>query len=125
MTHYFDPPGWITDRTYELHKGGLSYDADRKQAEAEADDKFGAEEGSDLKSEPSELLRRSVTACNSPLMADERCALVLAGDSDAANAIDTQRAMRLMLTELNEAEDTYEAVLDEFGDCARCLRGAR
>jgi hypothetical protein len=47
MTHYIDPhPGWIRERTYELHQGGLSYDAARKQAEAEAeaDDKFGAEE---------------------------------------------------------------------------------
>jgi hypothetical protein len=25
--HIFDPrPGWITDRTYELHESGMSYD---------------------------------------------------------------------------------------------------
>ena len=45
MTEHIDPrPGWITDRTYELHESGLSYDEARKQAETEADDKFGAEE---------------------------------------------------------------------------------
>jgi len=45
MTEHIDPrPGWITDRTYELHESGLSYDAARKQAEAEADEKFGAED---------------------------------------------------------------------------------
>jgi hypothetical protein len=38
-------PGWIRDRTYELHQTDVSYDAARRQAEAEADDKFGAEEG--------------------------------------------------------------------------------
>jgi hypothetical protein len=38
MTHYLDPrPGWVRDRTYELHKSGLTYDAARKQAEAEFD----------------------------------------------------------------------------------------
>jgi hypothetical protein len=48
MTEHIDPrPGWITDRTYELHESGLSYDAARKQAEAEADEKFGAEENGD------------------------------------------------------------------------------
>lgn len=41
-----DPrPGWVRERTYELHEGGLSYDEARTQAEAEADDKFGAENG--------------------------------------------------------------------------------
>ena len=26
MTHYIDPrPGWLRQRTYELHKSGLSY----------------------------------------------------------------------------------------------------
>jgi hypothetical protein len=48
MTHHIDPrPGWIRDRTYELHQSGMSYDAARTQAEAEADDKFGAEENGD------------------------------------------------------------------------------
>jgi hypothetical protein len=43
MTDHIDPrPGWIRDRTYELHQSGLSYDAARRQAEA--DDKFGVEE---------------------------------------------------------------------------------
>jgi hypothetical protein len=53
MTHYIDPrPGWIRDRTYELHNSGLRWIDAREQADAEADDKFGAEEGSDLKSDP-------------------------------------------------------------------------
>jgi hypothetical protein len=42
MTHHIDPrPGWVRQRTYELHQSGLSYDAGRTQAEAEADNKFG------------------------------------------------------------------------------------
>jgi hypothetical protein len=45
MTGHIDPrPGWVRQRTYELQKSGLSYDAAHKQAEAEADDKFGSEE---------------------------------------------------------------------------------
>jgi hypothetical protein len=45
VTHYIDPrPGWITDRTFELHSSGLSYDAARRQAEGEADEKFGVED---------------------------------------------------------------------------------
>jgi|GEM_PF-6307638 len=45
MTNPIDPrPGWIRERTYELHQSGLSYDAARRQAEAEADDKIGGEE---------------------------------------------------------------------------------
>jgi hypothetical protein len=40
-----DPrPGWVRQRTYELHQSGLSYDAALEQANTEADDKFGAEE---------------------------------------------------------------------------------
>lgn len=43
MTNHIDPgPGWVRQRTYELHKSGLSWIAAREQAEAEADDKFGA-----------------------------------------------------------------------------------
>ncbi|MCW2689881.1 MAG: hypothetical protein JWR37_4771 [Mycobacterium sp.] len=45
MAHYIDPrPGWIRERTYELHKSGLNWIGARKQAETEADDKFGTEE---------------------------------------------------------------------------------
>jgi hypothetical protein len=45
MSGPVDPrPGWIRQRTYELQGTGLSYDAARDQAEAEADDKFGSEE---------------------------------------------------------------------------------
>lgn len=43
-----DPrPGWVRQRTYELQKTGLSYDAAHRQAESEADDKFDAEENGD------------------------------------------------------------------------------
>lgn len=43
MTGPVDPrPGWIRQRTYELHKT-LSYDDARQQAEAEAEEKFGPE----------------------------------------------------------------------------------
>jgi len=42
MTHDIDPrPGWVRDRTYELHKSGLRWIDARTQAETEADDKFG------------------------------------------------------------------------------------
>ena len=45
MTEHIDPrPEWVRERTYELHQSGMSYDAARKQAEAEADEKFGAED---------------------------------------------------------------------------------
>jgi hypothetical protein len=44
MTGPIDPrPGWVRQRIYELQTSGLSYDAAREQAEAEADDKFGTE----------------------------------------------------------------------------------
>jgi hypothetical protein len=40
-----DPrPGWIRDRTYELHKSCLRWIDAREQAETEADEKFGGEE---------------------------------------------------------------------------------
>jgi hypothetical protein len=43
-----DPrPGWVRQRTYELHKSGLRWIDARKQAEAEAeaeaDEKFGGD----------------------------------------------------------------------------------
>jgi hypothetical protein len=45
MTGPVDPrPGWIRQRTYELHKSGLSWIGAHEQAEAEAEDKFGTEE---------------------------------------------------------------------------------
>jgi hypothetical protein len=48
MTDHIDPrPEWIRERTYELHQSGMSYDAARKQAEAEADDKFDEDENGD------------------------------------------------------------------------------
>jgi hypothetical protein len=38
-----DPrPGWIRERTYVLHKSGLSYDAAREQAEADVE--FGTDQ---------------------------------------------------------------------------------
>lgn len=45
-SHSHDPlhrsaPGWIRERTYELHKSRLSWIAAREQADTEADDKFG------------------------------------------------------------------------------------
>jgi hypothetical protein len=44
MTHHIDPrPGWVRQRTYELHQS-TSYDAARQQAEAEADEKFGGDD---------------------------------------------------------------------------------
>jgi hypothetical protein len=44
MTNYIDPrPSWVRQRTYELHKSGLSWIAARKQAESEADDKVGGD----------------------------------------------------------------------------------
>jgi hypothetical protein len=40
-----DPrPGWVRQRTRELHDSGLKWVEAREQAEAEADDKFAAEE---------------------------------------------------------------------------------
>jgi hypothetical protein len=43
-----DPrPGWVRQRTRELHQSGLGWIAARKQAEAEAGDKFGSEENGD------------------------------------------------------------------------------
>lgn len=43
-----DPrPGWVRQRTRELHQSGLGWIQARKQAETEADDKFGAEENGD------------------------------------------------------------------------------
>jgi hypothetical protein len=37
--HIFDPrPGWIRDRTYELHSSGLRWIDARQQAETEADE---------------------------------------------------------------------------------------
>ena len=45
MSGPIDPrPGWVRQRTQELHQSGLGWLAARKQAEAEADEKFGAEE---------------------------------------------------------------------------------
>ncbi|MDT5045124.1 MAG: hypothetical protein QOJ20_3672 [Mycobacterium sp.] len=45
MAGHIDPrPGWVRQRTYELHKSGLSWIAAREQAEAEADARFGPEE---------------------------------------------------------------------------------
>lgn len=41
-----DPrPGWVRQRTYELQQTGLSYDAARRQADAEADAEFAEENG--------------------------------------------------------------------------------
>jgi hypothetical protein len=41
-----DPrPGWIRQRTYELHESGMSYDEARKQAEAEAAEEFAEDNG--------------------------------------------------------------------------------
>lgn len=41
-----DPrPSWVRQRTFDLQGTGLSYDAARDQAESEADDKFGTENG--------------------------------------------------------------------------------
>lgn len=46
MTDHIDPrPAWVRERTYELHKSGLSYDAALTQAEAEADTEFSEENG--------------------------------------------------------------------------------
>jgi hypothetical protein len=46
MTEHFDERGnWIRDRIYELQNAGLSYDDARTQAETEAADKFGEENG--------------------------------------------------------------------------------
>jgi hypothetical protein len=40
-----DPrPSWVRQRTYELQLTGMRWVAAREQAEAEADDKFGAED---------------------------------------------------------------------------------
>jgi hypothetical protein len=48
MSNPIDPrPGWVRQRTFELQKSGLSYDAAHRQAESEADDKFGAEDNGD------------------------------------------------------------------------------
>lgn len=48
MTNPVDPrPGWVRQRTYELHQSGMAYPEARKQAETEADDKFGTEENGD------------------------------------------------------------------------------
>jgi hypothetical protein len=45
MTGHIDPrPGWVRERIFELQTDGLSYDAAHKQAEAEADERFGPEE---------------------------------------------------------------------------------
>jgi len=42
MTHHIDPrPGWVRQRTYELHKSGMSWENAHNQAEQEADEKFG------------------------------------------------------------------------------------
>jgi hypothetical protein len=44
MTDHIDPrPGWIRERTYELHKSGSSWTDARKRADTEADDKFGGD----------------------------------------------------------------------------------
>jgi hypothetical protein len=43
-----DPrPGWVRDRTYELHDSGLRWIDAREQANAEADEKFGTGEDAD------------------------------------------------------------------------------
>jgi hypothetical protein len=41
-----DPrPGWVRQRTRELHGSGMKWVEAREQAEAEAEDKFGEENG--------------------------------------------------------------------------------
>lgn len=46
MTENLDPrPRWIRHRTRELHQSGLRWIDARKQAEAEADDKFAEDNG--------------------------------------------------------------------------------
>ena len=48
MTNPIDPrPGWVRQRTQELHRSGLGWIAARKQAETEADVEFGAEDNGD------------------------------------------------------------------------------
>jgi hypothetical protein len=43
-----DPrPGWVRQRIYELQQSGMSYSEARKQADAEADEKFSTEENGD------------------------------------------------------------------------------
>lgn len=46
MSDSLDPrPGWVRQRTRELHRSGLKWTDARKQAEAEADDKFDTDNG--------------------------------------------------------------------------------
>lgn len=46
MTGPVDPrPGWIRQRIFELQTDGLSYDAAREQAEAEAAEEFAEDNG--------------------------------------------------------------------------------
>lgn len=46
MTEHLDPrASWIRQRIYELQKTGLSYAVASEQAEAEAVDKFNADNG--------------------------------------------------------------------------------
>jgi hypothetical protein len=45
MTGPIDPrPGWIRQRTYELHQSGLRWIDARRQAETEADERLGPED---------------------------------------------------------------------------------
>jgi hypothetical protein len=45
MTYHIDPrPSWVRERTYELQVTGMRYADAREQAEAEADEKFGADQ---------------------------------------------------------------------------------
>ena len=52
----------------------------------------------------------------------EPCALRQAGDTNRAEAIESIRTQRVMLSLLNGAPDAIAEILIEFGDCHDCTR---